>query len=62
MNTLALKWAQMNQRDRRAVIFLAPVAAVILLVRFLIFPVIDVMDDASRSIPAVNWVETEAAA
>jgi Type II secretion system (T2SS), protein M subtype b len=51
MNTLALKWAQMNQRDRRAVILLAPVVAVILLVRFLVFPVMDVMDDASRSIP-----------
>ena len=51
MNTLALKWAQMNQRDRRAVILLTPVVAVILLLRFVVFPVMDVMDDASRAIP-----------
>jgi hypothetical protein len=51
MNTLAQKWAQMNERDRRALGFLIPVALLILVVRFGVFPLMDSLDDATRAIP-----------
>ena len=51
MNTLALKWAQMNERDRRALGFLVPVVLLIIVVRFGVFPLMDSLEDGSRAIP-----------
>jgi len=51
MNTLAMKWAQLNPRDRRALQILAPAVLVILLVYLVVFPALDSMDEAARSIP-----------
>jgi len=51
MNTLAQKWEQMNERDRRALGFLIPVALLILVVRFGVFPLMDSLEDGARAIP-----------
>ena len=51
MNTLSQKWAQLNERDRRALSFLIPVVLVILITRFAIFPVMDSLEDGSLAIP-----------
>lgn len=52
MNTLKMKWAQLNERDRRALSILAPAVALILVVYFGVFPLMDAMDESGRTIPA----------
>lgn len=51
MNALSQKWAQLNERDRRALTFLIPVVLLILVTRFVVFPVMDSLEDASTAIP-----------
>jgi hypothetical protein len=51
MSVLAEKWAQLGERDRRALTFLIPTVLVILVTRFAVFPVMDSFEDASRAIP-----------
>ncbi len=51
MNALAQKWAQLNERDRRALGFLIPVVLLILVVRFGVFPLMDSLEDGARAIP-----------
>lgn len=51
MNTLSRKWEQLNERDRRALGFLIPVVLLILVTRFVVFPVMDSLEDASSAIP-----------